>query len=125
MVSKTLIPLFLLALLTVSLISPVSAGVTVSFTDLGLEKNTKILIYDPAADPAAALVGEFNCTESVLLENGSYIVAFKPTESVWFQNPLNAIELIKVELPFAITVAVFLFAASGFALVFLWLFRRR
>jgi len=114
----------LFLLITVSLVAPAAAGnVTLTFSDLDLTKATKILIYDPTADPS--FVGEYNTTDTVHLIGGdSYILAFKPSEQVWFQNPLNMLELVKISIPVWISASMLLFAVLSCAALFVWVFRR-
>lgn len=123
---KTIFPaLAFLAILFV-LIAPASAGITLTFSDLNLDKNQKILIYDPLAPGGAALIGEYNTTDSVCLTNGSaYIIAFKPSEQIWFQNPLNAVELLKVSIPMWASFALVMMALFGGFFVFYAIFIRR
>lgn len=117
--------LALLAILSV-LVVPASAGITLTFSDLDLTQNQKVLIYDPLAPAGTALIGEYNTTDSVILENGTaYVIAFKPSEQVWFQNPLNAIELLKVSIPVWASFALVLMALFGGFFVFYAIFIRR
>lgn len=116
--------LTLLAILSV-LIVPASA-VTLTFSDLDLNQNQKILIYDPLAPAGTTLIGEYNTTDSVTLDNGTaYVIAFKPSEQVWFQNPLNAIELLKVSIPVWASFALVIMALFGGFFVFYAIFIRR
>ena len=118
--------LALLAILSVLLVAPASAGVTLTFSDLDLNQNQKILIYDPFAPAGTTLIGEYNTTDSVTLENGTaYVIAFKPSEQVWFQNPLNAIELLKVSIPVWASFALIIMALFGGFFVFYAIFIRR
>lgn len=127
MVVKPLSALSILFLLLCSalLVAPVAAGnVTLTFSDLGLTRAEKIVIYDPTAD--SPFIGEFNTTDTVHLNGGdSYIVTFKPSEQVWFQNPLNMLELIRVSIPVWLSAAMLLFTILCGLLIFAWVFRRR
>ena len=88
----------LLILLILILISiPANAqNVTITFSDLNIQKGVKILIYNSTG----SLIGEYNTTDTVILNaSQSYIFILKPSEQAWFTNPLNAIELFKASVP--------------------------
>lgn len=117
--------LFLVLYSSTLLIAPAAAGnVTLTFSDLDLDKSTRILIYDPAADPS--FVGEYNTTDTVHLVGGdAYILTFKPSEQVWFQNPLNMLELIRISIPVWLSAAMLLFTVLCGLMIFVWVFMRR
>ncbi len=116
--------IFCLFLVLAAPAASAAGNVTLTFSDLGLIKSDKILIYDPTADES--LVGEYNVTDTVRLVGGdSYILVFKPSEQVWFQNPLNMLELIKLSIPVWLSAAMLLFTILCGLLIFVWVFRRR
>ena len=124
-VKPSALSILFLLLCSALLVAPVAAGnVTLTFSDLGLTRAEKIVIYDPTAtDP---YVGEYNTTDTVHLNGGdSYILTFKPSEQVWFQNPLNMLELIRVSIPVWLSAAMLLFTILCGLLIFAWVFRRR
>jgi hypothetical protein len=106
------VPLLLSFLLVLSLVTSASA-ITITFSDLNLKKDVKILVYDAQGN----FIGEYNTTDTITLsDNTSYIFVFKPTEQVWFSNPLNAIELFKATMPTFLSYALFfvVIVATGY-----------
>lgn len=112
--------LFLLVILS-SCIIPASASenVTINFADMELSKDTKIIIHSPT-NTNDSYIGEYNATDEVTLDaNHDYVFTFKPSEQTWFNNPLNAIELLKKEMPTAMSYLLFIMVIVGcFAVVF-------
>ena len=87
-----------LILFLASTVPAAAENVTITLSDLQLIKGTKIVVYDHLGN----YVGEYNTTDTITLnlnDSISYIFVFKPTEQVWFQNPLNALELFKASIP--------------------------
>jgi len=79
-------------------------NVTVTFSDLDLTKDQKILIYNSTGH----LIGEFNSTDTVELDaNNSYIFVLKPSEVSWFSNPWEALNLLKATVPTYLSVLIF------------------
>jgi len=99
--ARHLPPLFLLGCIFLSLIVPVSAGnITVTFSDLTLGSSTQIQIYSPDAPYNQSLIGTYNATDTVSLEGESnYVFVLRPGPQHWFENPVNALELLRVSLP--------------------------
>ncbi len=95
-----LFPILLLSFLLFSVVIPAAMAadddLLITFSDLDFDKNTQILIYDGTGE----LVKETNTSGTVALNSSySYLFVFKPSEQVWFQNPLNMLELLKVQMP--------------------------
>lgn len=124
MVSKPSL-FIVVSLLLVSLIAvPASANTTVlTFSDMGLEKNEKIILYCPTAEDP--FIGEYNTTDTVTLTEDAYILAFKPSEQHWFQNPLNMLTLLQAEIPVWISAFMLLFTVFGGLFAFYAFFIRR
>ncbi len=124
MVSKP--PLFIVVSLLIAFLItvPASANTTVlTFSDMGLEKNEKIILYCPTAEDP--FIGEYNTTDTVTLTENAYILAFKPSEQHWFQNPLNMLTLLKAEIPVWQSAAMLLFTIFGGFFAFWAIFIRR
>lgn len=105
--------LFFTLLILTAILMPaaVAAGnVTLTFSDMGLGSNQRILIYAPdAAALNESFLGEYNTSATVsLLGEKNYVIALKPGPSHWFENPLNGLELFKAALPPLVTAALFL-----------------
>ncbi len=103
--------IYFLFLLVLILISTVPANaVTITFGDLNIQKGVKILIYNSTG----GLIGEYNTTDTVSLNSsGSYIFILKPSEQVWFTNPLNALELFKTLTPAVLSYLLFAMVIIG------------
>jgi len=102
------------------LMQPAYAGnVTISFTDLQVGRNLDIQVYQPSAS-GAQLVAETNSTGTIELDTDyDYVFVVRPAEDVWFQNPLNAIELLRLEMPVFVTYLLFVVViVGGFYVVF-------
>ncbi|WP_091937987.1 hypothetical protein [Methanolobus profundi] len=86
------------------MIIPASAeNITISFSDLQLGRNIDIEVYQPTAN-GSKLVGQTNSTGSLQLDtNYDYVFIIRPAEDIWFQNPLNGLELLKLEMPVLLT----------------------
>jgi|Deesub1362A_J573_1020465.scaffolds.fasta_scaffold00609_5 hypothetical protein len=103
--------------------SVVDAKVFIAFSDLDLTKDVKILVYK-VTDKGHKFIGEFNSTDSIKLrDNESYIFVFKPSEQVWFQNPLNAIELFTLTTPSILAFFLFFIVIVSSAWLITRLFR--
>jgi hypothetical protein len=84
--------------------------IQITFSDLDFNKNTQILIYDGTGE----LIRETNTSGTVALNSSySYLFVFKPSEQVWFQNPLNTLELFKIQMPVFITYILWVLALVG------------
>jgi hypothetical protein len=90
--------------------------VTITFSDLDFDKNAELLIYDSTGE----LISQNTTSDTIELNSSlSYMVVFKPSEQVWFQNPLNGLELLKIQMPILLTYLLFvLVIAGGFIVVF-------
>ncbi len=110
MTVRALIPLFLFVVLVGS-----ALAVTITFSDLNLQKNTKILIYDYSGN----LVGEYNTTDTIELNGSSYIFVLKPSEASWFTDPWQTIEFLKASAPIMLSYALWFFLIIGILVVFL------
>jgi hypothetical protein len=70
-------------------------------------------VYQPTAN-GSKLVGQTNSTGSLQLDTSSdYVFIIRPAEDVWFQNPLNALELLKLEMPVFLTYLLWAFVIVG------------
>jgi|Deesub1362B_J571_1020462.scaffolds.fasta_scaffold30512_2 hypothetical protein len=95
-------------------------NVSVTFSDLNLQKGIKILVYNNTGD----LIGEFNTTDTVELDaNQSYIFILKPTEQVWFSDPLNALQLFIATTPKMLAYFLFFIVILSSAWLITRLFR--
>ncbi|AIY91118.1 hypothetical protein [Geoglobus acetivorans] len=117
--AKALIILFFV----ISAISVASAvNVTVTFSDLNLQKGLKVLVYDYQGK----LIGEFNTTDTLILNTlnaTSYIFVLKPTEQSWFSDPFKAVELLKVSAPVVLSYALYGGVVVGLAYLMSRFFR--
>ncbi|UUX92081.1 hypothetical protein [Methanoplanus endosymbiosus] len=106
--------LCLTCLIFLSLFVSSASAVVISFSDMGIEQNQKILIYAPYADYNETFIGEYNTTATVILdEDNHYVMVFKPDTWDTLNDPLNAIELFKASVPVGLSVALFVFAILG------------
>jgi hypothetical protein len=112
---------FLLCILI--MVIPVSAAdnnttetINISLSDMDLSQNTKIIVHGPNGN----LVGEYNSTDTITLDQSKdYVFIFKPSEQSWFNDPFKAIELLKLEIPTAVSMLLFVVTAvGGLAFVF-------
>jgi hypothetical protein len=109
----------IITLLAVVYISE-AQNVTITFSDLDLTKDQKILIYNSTGH----LVGEFNATDTVQLDvNNSYIMVIKPSEASWFSDPWQAINLLKATVPTYLSYLIFGIGAISGVLLLVRLFR--
>lgn len=111
-------PILLLSLLLFSVVIPAAMAadddLLITFSDLDFDKNTQILIYDGTGE----LVKETNTSGTVVLNSSySYLFVFKPSEQVWFQNPLNMLELLKVQMPVYMSYILIFVAVVGVIVV--------
>jgi len=73
--------------------------VTISFSDLNVGRNLDIEVYQPSSN-GSQLVAEVNSTGVLELDsNYDYISIIKPAADIWFINPLNSFELLRISLP--------------------------
>jgi len=109
--TKTLVFSFFVVVVLIGWCSVVEAeNVSITFSDLNLQKGTKILVYNATGH----LLGEYNTTDTVILNSTQdYIFVLKPSEQVWFQNPLNALELFKVSVPAFLSYLLFAVVIVG------------
>ncbi len=119
---------FCLLLIFFLIIPAVSAENTaITFSELNVDwgTNQEILVYDGMGN----FIQIINTSSSIVLDTdnfSSYLFVFRPTQDVWFSNPLNAFELIRVNFGPLISFAVVLFAVFGiFAIAYSMFFRRR
>jgi len=113
---------FLFLILILILVSvPVNAqNVTITFSDLNIQKGVKILIYDSTG----SLIGEYNTTDTVVLDSSqSYIFILKPSEQAWFTNPINALELFKASVPAFLSYLLFAVVIVGSGYLITRIFR--
>lgn len=110
-------------LILIFLAVPAAAeNVTITLSDLHLIKGTKIVVYDHTGE----YIGEYNTTDTITLNlnnSSSYIFVLKPTEQVWFQNPLNALELFKASVPPLLSYVLFFAVIVGAVYVIYRIFR--
>ncbi len=93
-------------------------NVTITLSDLNLQKGIKVVVYDFQGN----YIGEFNTTDTVLLnmsKASSYVFVLKPTEQVWFSNPLNALELFKASFPSILSYLLFFAVVIGSVIIVL------
>ncbi|WP_456478196.1 hypothetical protein [Geoglobus ahangari] len=98
--------IFLFLIVTAFTATAGAVNVTVTFSDLNLQKGLKVLVYDYQGK----LIGEFNTTDTLILNTlnaTSYIFVLKPTEQSWFSDPFKAVELLKVSAPVVLSYALF------------------
>lgn len=119
---------FCLLLIFFLIIPAVSAENTaITFSELNVDwgTNQEILVYDGMGN----FIQIINTSSSIVLDTdnfSSYLFVFRPTQDVWFENPLNVFELIRVNFGPLISFAVILFAVFGiFAIAYNMFFRRR
>ena len=112
--------LILLSLLAL----PVSA-VTITFSELNVDwgTNQEIMVYDGMGQ----LVQIANTSASIVLDDNmsSYLFVFRPTQDVWFQDPMNAFELIKLNFGPLVSFVLFIAVVLGLLAVVLGIFWRR
>lgn len=110
------IPFLIFLLSFVTITTAHAQDITISLSDLNLQKGIKILVYDYQGK----FVGEFNSTDTIMLNSSnatSYIFVLKPSEQSWFSDPLYALELLKASAP--TILSYLLFGGVIFALVYL------
>lgn len=119
---------FCLLLIFFLIIPAVSAENTaITFSELNVDwgTNQEILVYDGMGN----FIQIINTSSSIVLDTdnfSSYLFVFRPTQDVWFENPLNVFELIRVNFGPLISFAVILFAVFGiFGIAYSMFFRRR
>ena len=108
------VSLFLFLIVFGIIASASATNVTVTFSDLNIQKGLKILVYDFQGN----LVGEFNTTDTVILNTfnaTSYIFVLKPSEQSWFSDPFQAVELLKVSAPVVLSYLMFGIVIVGLA----------
>lgn len=104
------------------MIIPVSAAdnttdtINISLSDMDLSQNTKVVVYSHDGN----LIGEYNSTDTITIDQDKdYNFIFKPSEQSWFDDPFKAIELLKLEIPTAVSMLLFVVTAvGGLAFVF-------
>lgn len=110
-------------LLSSLVLSPASAA-TLTFNDLNLNSNTQIALYNPALPANESLIGIYNATDTVTLDDsGNYIAVFRPGPQHWFENPLNALELLKLSIPPAMAYILFFVVIVGSIAVIFRIFK--
>ena len=105
-------------LIFLALILPANA-VTITFSDLNIQKGTKILVYDYKGN----FIGEYNTTDTITLNDSSYVFVLKPLEQSWFSDPWQAIELLKVAAPVMLSYALFVGVIFGLVYILTRVFR--
>lgn len=102
------------------LIQPAAAqNITISFSDLQIGRNLDIQVYQPSGT-GATLIAQTNSTGTVVLDSQyDYVFVIRPAEDIWFQNPLNTIELIKIQLPVALSYLLWGIVVVGGAYIVL------
>lgn len=124
--SQIIFFLFLLIALAAVFINPVSAETTISFTDLNFDLNQKVDIYDPLLPENESYIGEYNLTDTVHLNGSYFVVVFKPSASVWYDNPWNAFEWITgAGMPKVLAFAAFFLTIVGIVSVAFYIYGRR
>jgi hypothetical protein len=111
---------FILGLLCTICISTCNAQVTITFSDLNIQKGIKILIYNATGN----LIGEYNTTDTVTLNTTQdYVFILKPTEQAWFSDPFQAIELFKASIPTMLSYLLFVVVIVSCGYLFVRIFR--
>lgn len=114
----------LILLLCSSLLLTPAAAATLTFNDLTLGTSTQIAIYNPSLPANQSLVGIYNTTDTVILDDGcNYIAVLRPGPQYWFDNPLNSIELFKLSIPPALAFILFFAVIVGAIAVVFRIFR--
>lgn len=120
-----LIHTVLLFTLLISVLSvPVMAedDVLITFSDLDFDKSTEILIYDGTGE----LVRETNTSGTVSLnQSHSYLFVFKPSEQIWFSDPFQSLEFLKIQMPTYVSYLVWIVAVLGVAAIIVTVFSGR
>ena len=114
--------IFLFLIVTAFTATAGAVNVTVTFSDLNLQKGLKVLVYDYQGK----LIGEFNTTDTLILNTlnaTSYIFVLKPTEQSWFSDPFQAVELLKVSAPVVLSYALYGGVVVGLAYILSRIFR--
>ena len=114
--------IFLFLIITAFTATAGAVNVTVTFSDLNLQKGLKVLVYDYQGK----LIGEFNTTDTLILNTlnaTSYIFVLKPTEQSWFSDPFQAVELLKVSAPVVLSYALYGGVVVGLAYILSRIFR--
>ena len=101
------------------------SAVTITFSELNVDwgTNQEIMVYDGMGQ----LVQIANTSASIVLDDNmsSYLFVFRPTQDVWFQNPMNAFELIKLNFGPLVSFVLFIAVVLGLLAVVLGIFWRR
>lgn len=124
-IKKTLL-FFLTVFLLFSLASPVFASpgnVSIQMSDINaFNPNLKIDVFSGTG----AFIGEFNSTDLIELNNTTdYVFMFKPSPSSWFNDPLNALNLLKAGMPTMFSYLLFGVVVFAFLVVLIAIVRRR
>lgn len=110
---------FLFLLLLLFLI-PSACASNVTFSDFEIGRDTDLLVYEVSTSPS--LVCECNSTSTVELTDGSdYVIVLKPGVQYWYENPMNAFELMQIEAPRLLSLLVYLLVIAGIGkIIFRW-----
>lgn len=106
---------YIFVLLAVALlIQPAcAANMTISFSDLQVGRNLDIQVYKPTGT-GATLVAQTNSTGTLELDPSyDYVFVIRPAEDIWFKNPLNSIELMKIQLPVVLSYLLWVLVVAG------------
>ncbi|WOF16819.1 hypothetical protein F1737_09010 [Methanoplanus sp. FWC-SCC4] len=111
---KSTSSILLLTLLFSMILCPAAMAaeddIKITFTDLDFNKNTEIIVYDGTGE----LIKETNTSGTISLNSSySYLFVFKPSEQTWFQNPLNSLEFLSVQMPTYIAYALWFAVILG------------
>lgn len=120
---------FVLILLIAAALIPLPASAeptAITFSELNVDfgTNQEILIYNGMGD----YVRTINTTDSIVLDTdnfSSYLFVFKPTADVWFDNPMNAFELIKLNFGPLVSFVLMVAVVLGLLAVVIGIFWRR
>ena len=123
--SKSSFCLVLLFLLIVPAVSAEPTAITFSELNVDWGTNQEILVYDGMGN----FIQIINTSSSIVLDTdnySAYLFVFRPTQDVWFNNPLNVFELIRLNFGPLIAFAVVLFVVVGIiGIAYSMFFRRR
>lgn len=90
---------------------------------MNFDQNQKIEVYNPLLPDNQSFIGEYNLTDTVILDDNYYVVVFKPSASIWYDNPWNALEFVTgAGMPRVLAFAAFFFIIAGIVYVGFYIF---
>lgn len=122
--SKSSFCLVLLFLLIVPAVSAEPTAITFSELNVDWGTNQEILVYDGMGN----FVQLINTSSSIVLDTdnfSSYLFVFRPTQDVWFNNPMNAFELLRLNFGPLVSFILMVAVVLGLLAVVIGIFWRR